>query len=67
MAAECTDVATIEEMSVFCHWEEEGSPEEHIFLDSSPEASKCREHLFCSSGMLEREKSSGEQNCWNGV
>ena len=27
MADECTDVATIEEMSVFCHWEEEGSPE----------------------------------------
>ena len=31
MADECTDVATIEEMSVFCHWEEEGSPEEHFF------------------------------------
>ena len=66
MADECTDVATIEEMSVFCRWEEEGSPEEH-FLSSSPEASKCREHLFCSSGMLEREKSSREQNCLIGV
>ena len=31
MADECTDVATIEEMSVFCHWEEGGSPEEHFF------------------------------------
>ena len=30
MADECTDVATIEEMSVFCRWEEEGSPEEHF-------------------------------------
>ena len=30
MADECTDVATIEEMSVFCHWEENGSPEEHF-------------------------------------
>ena len=67
MADESTDVVTIEEMSVFCCWEEEGSPEEHFFGDSSPEASKCREHLFCFSGMLEREKSSGEQNCWNGV
>ena len=67
IADECTDVVTIEEMLVFCRWEEEGSPEEHFFGDSSPEASKCREHLFCSSGMLEREKSSGEQNCWNGV
>ena len=68
MANECTDVVTIEEMSMFFHWEEESSPEEHFFeIRSSPEASKCREHLFCSSGMLEREKSSGEQNCWNGV
>ena len=31
MADECTDVAIIEEMSVFCRWEEEGSPEEHFF------------------------------------
>ena len=31
MADECTDVVTIEEMSVFCRWEEEGSPEEHFF------------------------------------
>lgn len=27
MADECTDVATIEEMSVFCQWEENGVPE----------------------------------------
>ena len=30
MADECTDVATIEEMSVFCRWEEGGCPEEHL-------------------------------------
>ena len=30
MADECTDVATIEEMSVFCRWEEDGVPEEHF-------------------------------------
>ena len=29
MADECTDVAIIEEMSVFCLWEEDGVPEEH--------------------------------------
>ena len=28
MADECTDVATIEKMSVFCQW---GVPEEHFF------------------------------------
>ena len=66
MADECTDVATIEEMSVFCCWEEEGSPEEH-FLEIVHLKQANAEHLFCSSGMLEREKSSGEQNCWNGV
>ena len=30
MADECTDVSTVEEMSVFCRWEEGGSPEEHF-------------------------------------
>ena len=30
MANECTDVATIDEMSVFCRWEEDGVPEEHF-------------------------------------
>ena len=30
MADECTDIATIEEMSVFCRWEEGGLPEEHF-------------------------------------
>ena len=26
MADECTDVAIIEELSIFCHWVEDGSP-----------------------------------------
>ena len=30
MADECTDVATIEEVSLFCHWVENGSPVEHF-------------------------------------
>ena len=30
MADECTVVATLEEMSVFCCWEEEGSLEDHF-------------------------------------
>ena len=30
MADECTDVSTVEEMSVFCRWEEGGSPEEYF-------------------------------------
>ena len=30
MTDECTDVATIEEPSIFCHWVENGSPVEHF-------------------------------------
>ena len=31
MADECTDIATIEDMPVFCRWEEEGSHQRSIF------------------------------------
>ncbi len=30
MADECTDIACIEELSLFCRWEEDGIPEEHF-------------------------------------
>ena len=30
MADECTEISTVEEMSVFCRWEEKGIPEEHF-------------------------------------
>ena len=30
MADECTDVTTVEELSVFCRWEEDGLPVEHF-------------------------------------
>ena len=30
MTDECTDIATMEEMFVFCRWEESGNPEEHL-------------------------------------
>ena len=30
MADECTDISTVEEMSVFCRWEEKGITEEHF-------------------------------------
>ena len=30
MADKCTDVATIEELSVFCRWVENGSPVDHF-------------------------------------
>ena len=30
MADECTDITTVEELSVFCRWEEDGLPVEHF-------------------------------------
>ena len=30
MAYECIDVATIKQTLVFCQWEEDGVPEEHV-------------------------------------
>ena len=39
MANEHTNVATIDEMSVFCRWEEDGVPEEHLFGNSPSEKS----------------------------
>ena len=35
MADECIDVATIEELSIFCHWIENGSPVEHFIENLS--------------------------------
>ena len=35
MADECTDITEVEELSVFCHWEEDGTPVE-CFLDIVP-------------------------------
>ena len=31
MAEECTNITTIEELSVFCRWVEDGEPVEHFF------------------------------------
>ena len=31
MADECTDIMAVEELSVFCHWEEDGTPVECFF------------------------------------
>ena len=32
MADECTDITTIEELSVFCRWVEDGELVEHFFF-----------------------------------
>ena len=35
MADECTDISTVEELSIYCHWVEDGVPVEH-FLEILP-------------------------------
>ena len=35
MADECTDISTVEELSVYCRWVEDGVPVEH-FLEILP-------------------------------
>ena len=35
MAGKCTDVTTIEELSIFCRWIEDGVPVEH-FIEIVP-------------------------------
>ena len=35
MADECTDITTVEELSIYCRWVEDGLPVEH-FLDIIP-------------------------------
>ena len=35
MADECTDISTVEELSIYCRWVEDGIPVEH-FLEILP-------------------------------
>ena len=35
LADECTDISTIEELSIVCHWVEDGEPVEH-FIEIVP-------------------------------
>ena len=62
MADECTDVTTIEELTICCLWVESGVPEEHfieilplkkLMLKStySPLVEYCRERTFSWEGL----------------
>ena len=48
MADECTDITTVEEMSVFCRWEEKGIPEEHFLEIVHLRQANAREYFLCS-------------------
>ena len=56
MADECTDISTIEELSVYCHWEEYGVAEEH-FLDIVHLKKADAESIYDSLVQCLKEKS----------
>ena len=58
MADECTDIATIEELSIFCRWEENGSPVEH-FMEILPLKRCDAESIY--STLIEWLKKQGIQ------
>ena len=52
---------------MFCRWEEEGSPEEHIWEIVHLKQANAESIYFALVECLKDKKSSGEQNCWNEV
>ena len=58
MADECTDVTTVEELSLFCRWIENGEPTEH-FIDLSPMKRTDAETIY--SALVECLKSKNIQ------
>ena len=67
MADECTDVATLEEMSIFCRWVENGLPVEH-FVDIVPLKSTDAESIFAALiDCLKQKKHQISTANWNGV
>ena len=69
MADECTDIATMEEMSVFCRWEESGHSEEYfmeiVYLKQANAGSIYAAPTECLKEIHTR-RSSSKQCCWNG-
>ena len=56
MADECTDVSTLEEMSIFCRWVENGLPVEH-FIDIVPLKSTDAETIYTALVDCLKQKS----------
>ena len=54
MTDECTNIAVIEKMSVYCHWEESGSPEEHFLEIIHLKQANADVAVFCFSEVLEK-------------
>ena len=56
MADECTDVTTIEELTICCRWVESGGPEEH-FIEILPLKKANAESIYSASVEYCREKN----------
>ena len=56
MADECTDVTTIEELTICCHWVESGVPEEH-FIEILPLKKSNAESIYSALVEYCREKN----------
>ena len=56
MADECTDVTTIEELTICCHWVESGVPEEH-FIEILPLKKANAESIYSALVEYSRKKN----------
>ena len=63
MADECTDVTTIEELTICCRWMESGAPEEH-FIEILPLK---KANADCINGELQEKEHSVEKAYMNGI
>ena len=67
MADECTNISTIEELSVFCRWEESGVPVES-FLEIVPLKKANAESMYLAIAKCLKEKNlQNQQYCWYGL
>ena len=62
MADECADITAVEKLSVFCRWEEDGTPVK-CFLDIVPLKKAYAESIYLALVKCIKDKSSGWQYC----
>ena len=67
MADECTDVTTIEELTICCRWVESGVPEEH-FIEILPLKKANAESIYSALvGVLQGKEHSVGKAYRNGI
>ena len=66
MADECTDVTTIEELTICCHWVESGVPEEY-FIEFLPLKKANAESIYSTLVEYCRERTFSWEGYRNGI